>query len=124
MRRFLAVVVVFLGAVSVTHGIVYAQKAESCWFMRLTQDERPECCSLVGKTRFTPVGGDCCKLFLWDDAEPGATTDVPTSVPVALLVELPRLALVHHEPTSRGPAIGRARAPPPWRPTDTIRLLI
>jgi len=112
-----------LASATVLEGVAYADRADACWFQRLPQAERPVCCDLVGKTRFTLPGGDCCKLFTWDEGDPRAMTDVGSDVAPAMIVLLPRIA----EPVAPAlvaiAAAPRARAPP-WRPTDTVRLLI
>lgn len=117
------VTLALLASATLLEGVVYAQKADACWFQRMPHSARPPCCDLVGKTRFTREGGDCCKLFSWDEGDPRALSDAPTAVAPAALMVLPRVAM---SPLRRAIAIEatpRSRAPP-WRPTDTVRLLI
>ncbi|MEM9073712.1 MAG: hypothetical protein AAGE52_34800 [Myxococcota bacterium] len=125
MRRpLLAAIVALLAVSSVLEAVAYAEQANACWFMRLPQAERPPCCDLMGKTRFTLPGGDCCKFFVYDEGDARALSDVPTDVPPAGVVVFARTT-VANAPTRISSTTARARAPPPrWRPTDTVRLLI
>ncbi len=117
-------VVLGLGVVTVLEGVAYAKRANACWFMRLTIEERPSCCDLMGKTRFTLPGGDCCKLLTLEEAEPTALTDATASIaPVASCVQLVDVSGAAPL-TTESCVPARARAPPRWRTTDTIVLLI
>lgn len=124
-RSVLASIVVLLASSAVLEGVAYAQRADDCWFMRLPRAERPPCCDLMGKTRVTLPGGDCCKLLVWDAGQDRVVSDGAVDVPLAALVVLPRFVLSGHPPAVTVATPRQARAPPPpWRPTDTVRLLI
>ena len=118
-----ALTVALLASATVLEGVAYAQKADACWFQRLPQSARPDCCDLVGKTRFTPEGGDCCKLFRWEEGEPRASSDASPDVLPAMLVATLRVAAPQIRARGIDRPVPSSRAPP-WRPTDTVRLLI
>ncbi len=124
-RSFLASVVLLLASSTLLDAVAYADRADDCWFMRLTQAERPPCCDLMGKTRLTLPGGDCCKLLVWEVGPDRVVSDAAVHVPPAALALLPRIFLAAPPPAVAPLVPSQARAPPPpWRPTDTVRLLI
>ena len=124
-RPIQAVIVALLAASALLEGVAYAQRADDCWVMRLPHAERPPCCDLMGKTRVTLPGGDCCKLLVWEAGQERVVFDGAVDVPLAPLALLPRIVVLGQPVAVALSTPKHARAPPPpWRPTDTVRLLI
>lgn len=106
---------------------VFIQTAESCWFMRLTEAERPVCCALGSKDRVTPEGGDCCKSVWLNADRPAGSTSSP-EVPAAFVAFIPQAQLI--AVADRGPIADHdafspfiARPPPIPIGTENVVLL-
>lgn len=123
--RILTGVLLLLASASVAQAADYARQVHACRFLRMTAAERPECCDLALKDRFTRPGGDCCKSFTWEASEPAADVAHGHDVPLAFITQ--RLAWVAPRPawTSLEAPSPFARGPPPLPiATKTIVLRI
>ncbi|MCB9614399.1 MAG: hypothetical protein H6721_16160 [Sandaracinus sp.] len=118
--------VVALGIVASLQTTAFFVRADACWFLRMPASQRPPCCGLANKTRFTREGGDCCKHLVLDESVPATT--VTTNPPVALApvapvvffvdVVTPRPSVESAPPQARGPP------PRPFHPTSTTVLRV
>jgi len=104
----------------------FAARAYDCRFMRMTASERPGCCSLSARDRFTRPGGDCCKHLVVEEATPATGTDfvhtVPPSLPATTPAQLAVPARVAH--LRAVPPRAVQRPPPIPIPTETIVLRV
>lgn len=102
-----------LALASTLSSVSYFMAADSCWFTRMTSAERPPCCDLGGRDRFTMPGGDCCKTLHYEAAELVELTEALADIAPAAVAPFEPAALVHIRPGHPLAIEPRARPPPP-----------
>ena len=123
-RAMAPIVLAALCAVTTARGAAFLERVQQCEGIRQPTAARSGCCALAGMERITREGGDCCKTLSLADTDWAGETHAEQRVFAPAFIARFVLAVVRadrHTATTRPRG---ARAPPPWRPTDTVRLLV